>query len=46
MAGVFCMIRFGAGGVSQIKMVEARKLCRLPCFVVGPKATIVEDQAK
>jgi len=30
----------------QIRIVEARKLGRLPCFVVGPKATIVEEHAK
>jgi len=46
MAGVFCMVRFGVGGTSQIRIVEARKLGRLPCFVVGPKATIVEEHAK
>lgn len=46
MAGFFCAIRFGAKGTSTLKLVEAKRLGRLPCFIAGPKATVIEDHVR
>ena len=45
MAGVFCAIRFGVKGTSTLKVLEAKQVGKLPCFIAGPKATVIEDHA-